>query len=48
MRVVEVERAPRGIDTRADYEAFVARRRSGARTDPRAAPARPAVPSRKE
>ena len=25
MRVVEIERAPPGIDTRADYEAFVTR-----------------------
>jgi 3-deoxy-manno-octulosonate cytidylyltransferase (CMP-KDO synthetase) len=30
MRVVEAERVPLGIDTRADYDAFVARVKSGA------------------
>ncbi|MCP3918408.1 MAG: 3-deoxy-manno-octulosonate cytidylyltransferase [bacterium] len=30
MRVVEIARAPRGIDTREDYEAFVARQRDRA------------------
>jgi 3-deoxy-manno-octulosonate cytidylyltransferase (CMP-KDO synthetase) len=28
LRVVEIARAPQGIDTRADYDAFVARRRA--------------------
>ncbi len=34
LRVVDVARAPRGIDTQADYEAFVVRERARSSTEP--------------